>query len=131
MKRRVFISLSTVGVALLGVPWITGCNQNNDLHEALSQPGILGHLCDEKGILEIGKKYIKQVPEEASLDQLIQLLLTTDGTTLPRSSERTAIQSLLDKKIEEDFQANRTRVVNGWVLSVTEARQCAVYSLIQ
>jgi hypothetical protein len=31
--------------------------------------------------------------------------------------------------IRDDFAAGRTVLVDGWVLSVTEARQAALYSL--
>jgi hypothetical protein len=35
----------------------------------------------------------------------------------------------LDKQISSDFAAERTVVVDGWVLSLTEARQAALFSL--
>ena len=38
------------------------------------------------------------------------------------------LEALLNQKIQQDFEAGRTVVVNGWVLSQTEARQCALFS---
>jgi hypothetical protein len=35
----------------------------------------------------------------------------------------------IDDQIRDDFTAGRTVVVDGWVLSVTEARQAALFSL--
>jgi len=32
--------------------------------------------------------------------------------------------------VKEDFEAGNITLVKGWVLSVTEARQCALFSLI-
>jgi hypothetical protein len=32
--------------------------------------------------------------------------------------------------IQRDFAEGRTVLLDGWVLSVTEARQCALYSLL-
>jgi hypothetical protein len=32
-------------------------------------------------------------------------------------------------QIQADFAADRTVMLDGWVLSVTEARQCALFSL--
>jgi hypothetical protein len=32
--------------------------------------------------------------------------------------------------VDGDFAAAHVVVVNGWVLSVTEARQCALYSVL-
>jgi len=36
----------------------------------------------------------------------------------------------IDDRIRDDFGAGRTVVVDGWLLSVTEARQCALYSTL-
>jgi hypothetical protein len=38
--------------------------------------------------------------------------------------------SSLDGLVRYDFAHGRTVVVDGWVLSVTEARQCALFSLL-
>jgi hypothetical protein len=32
--------------------------------------------------------------------------------------------------IHDDFEKGRTVVLNGWILSLTEARQCALFSLV-
>jgi hypothetical protein len=32
--------------------------------------------------------------------------------------------------VRRDFDTGRTVLVNGWVLSATEARQCALFSLL-
>jgi hypothetical protein len=36
----------------------------------------------------------------------------------------------IDHKIKQDFEAGRTVVIKGWVLSQTEALQCALFHLI-
>ena len=35
----------------------------------------------------------------------------------------------LDQLVSADFRENRTIMIDGWMLSITEARQCALYSL--
>ena len=35
------------------------------------------------------------------------------------------------EQVRRDFAEGRTVEVQGWVLSVTEARQCALYSLVR
>jgi len=32
--------------------------------------------------------------------------------------------------VRRDFETGRTVLVNGWVLAATEARQCALFSLL-
>ena len=37
----------------------------------------------------------------------------------------------LKKGIKNDFEIGNTVMIDGWILSVTEARQCALFSIIQ
>jgi hypothetical protein len=41
------------------------------------------------------------------------------------------IYELLENKIKEEFSAYKTIIVSGWIISPTEARQCALFSLTQ
>jgi len=36
----------------------------------------------------------------------------------------------IDQKIKEDFEKGDVVTVKGWILSVTEARQCALFALV-
>jgi len=130
MKRRTFLSLGAASVAVLGTPWFSGCGRNNALHQALAKPQMLAHLCDESGIIEIGKAYVSQAPDESRIEKLTELLQTATSGSIT-SSKLSEIDLLMIEKSEEDFQKNNTVIVNGWVLSETEARQCALYFLIQ
>jgi hypothetical protein len=44
--------------------------------------------------------------------------------------DKKLIQKLLDSRVEQDFKTGKTVTAGGWVLSVTEARQCALYSIL-
>lgn len=69
---------------------------------------------------------------EQKKDQLVNLLLTdTFGKIVPESSDISFIQTLLDQKIHKDFKSGNTVTVKGFVISATEARQCALFSLGQ
>jgi hypothetical protein len=50
---------------------------------------------------------------------------------IDESTDSNLVNSVLEKKVRQDFQENKTVVVDGWILSVTEARQCALFSLSQ
>ena len=43
--------------------------------------------------------------------------------------EANAIALEIEKIVESDFKSERMIVIKGWVLSETEARQCALLSL--
>ena len=130
MKRRTFILISGVGAITLGIPWVGCRNRTSRINSALSQPQVLGRICGEREVLEIGTLYRKQVPDEDGETHLVSLLLT-DGTgkSISASAEKSSLEPWLEQKTRNDFETGRTIVVRGWVLSVTEARQCAVYSL--
>jgi len=130
MKRRTFILISGVSVIALGIPWVSCRNKPSHLNSALSQPQLLARICHDKEVLEIGTRYRKQVPDEEGETQLVSLLLTDDtGKSISASTEKSSLDPWLEQRIRSDFETGRTVIVKGWVLSVTEARQCAVYSL--
>ena len=130
MKRRTFILVSGVSAIALGIPWVSCRNRASHMNSALSQPQFLARICNEREVLEIGTLYRKQMPGEAGEKQLVSLLLTDDtGKSISESTEKSSLAPWLEQKITSDFEAGRTVIVKGWVLSITEARQCAAYSL--
>ena len=98
----------------------------------MSEPLTLKNICDAKTIGEIGAAYRKKEVSDTNEAQLVRLLLTdTEGKTLPHSSDSLFIRSVLENKIKQDFEKDRIIILKGWVLSLTEARQCALFSLIR
>jgi hypothetical protein len=129
MKRRTFILISGGSALALGTPLVSCRKRTSDLNSALSPPQFLAHICDEREVLEIGALYLKQVPGEAGETQLVSLLLTDDtGKSISASTEKAYLDPWLEQRIRSDFETGRMVIMKGWVLSVTEARQCAVYS---
>jgi hypothetical protein len=129
MKRRTFIYLSLLSATAVGVPFVNCRNRNGTLNKSLSQPTFLSHISDAKTLREIGTAYRKNFPSEAKEDKLAELLTTnSSGRPLLQTSDQ-SLTALLDQKIKQDFETSKTVVVRGWVLSDTEARQCALFSL--
>jgi len=130
MKRKSFIYLSIASTVAFGFPSIYCRSRNGQLNIALSPPVFLSHICDAKTIREIGKAYLDYVPSESKVDQLVDLLLIDGaGKSISRESDLSSIYSLVNQNIKKDFDTDKTIVVRGWVLSITEARQCALFSL--
>jgi hypothetical protein len=110
MNRSTFIFLTLAGTASVVLP-SSGCRHEPD---PLAHPDFLSHVCDAATIARIGEAYRKQAPEEAQKDKLIGLL-----------------QAGVDpRRIRAEYAAGNTVILKGWVLSLTEARQCALYSLL-
>lgn len=129
MKRRTFLITTTAALAAASIPIARYYSLRKKTYHPLIMPEELGNFCEEKVILEIGKQYLKAVPGENELVKLKQILLTEGSGKQTDESDKTAVSALLNTKIQDDFNNFRIHVLNGWVLCVTEARQCALFSL--
>lgn len=121
MDRRRFLAIGGVSSLALVVPgvWGTGLPSNQGV---LARPELLTMLGDPAHVRELGRCYRSAFPKENSREALIAALhrdLAPGPPSRPRVQER----------IRADFGAERTVLLEGWVLAVTEARQCALLSL--
>ncbi|MEP6514013.1 MAG: hypothetical protein ABJA79_09095 [Parafilimonas sp.] len=131
MERRNFIVLSVLTAATVSVPFLNCTRFDAELDKKLAIPQTLSRLLDQNTIKAIGKAYDNAHPDEYSL-RTIEQQLKKNSENKPVSSNTPAkdIYAMLDKNIGNDFESGNTTVLNGWVLSLTEARQCALFSLI-
>ena len=129
MKRKKFIYLSIGGAIAIATPTLYCRNPDKTLNKTLGQPKFLSSICDPNTLSEIGTAYINKYPAEKKEDQLKGLLLAdSTGQPTPKTAD---LSLLLDQKITNDFKTEKTVVVSGWILSLTEARQCALFSLTE
>lgn len=130
MKRKTFIYLSVTGAVATSLASLNCHNPVGQWKTVLRQPEFLSHICDAKTILGIGNAYRSKVITEMKADQLVDLLMTDKGNnSIPDTRDSSSIIAFVNQNIEKDFKTGHTIVVSGWVLSVTEARQCALFSL--
>lgn len=123
MKRRNFLLLTTAGAIATITPFCkTPRPSPTPTPTALNTPDLLGAICDSQTIRKIGRDYRATTKNESRDDQLTDLLTTG----LDQNKDQ--IQQLTTK-IKADFDAGRTVTLEGYVISVTEARQCALYSI--
>ena len=120
MKRREFIGLAAAGAA--GLAWPATVHSHPMSTRAT--PPLLAVLRDEHVVREVGKRYRDIVPTENDARFLTQAILPEPGATAPA-----AICAQMNARVQCDFDSGQTVTLNGWILSVTEARQCALYSL--
>lgn len=118
MDRRRFIEVTAAGM----VAAITSgaCRDNS---EDVARPGLLEMLGAER-TREIGTLYRAAVPQESTAAALRSAISSSRPIGFALSFRRP-----IERQVHDDFEDGRTVLVGGWVLSLTEARQCAVYSL--
>ena len=123
MDRRSFVRLSAYTAAILSLPVDLSCTRK--YANTWAQPLFISHLVDLKTIIAIGQSYRKMVPDE---DSRLVLYIRLKGHNEWEDEE--GLRAALDSVVVTDFLSERTVTVNGWILSVTEARQCALFSIL-
>lgn len=128
MKRRNFIiTASSAAIAIPAAYYIKKHYWKSS--EAIFIPLVLSSFCDVKTLVEIGIDYRKRVPIENEKQKLTDLILTDNAGKKLVTSDRSDIEAFISKKNQEEFSANNILIIKGWIISVTEARQCALFSL--
>jgi hypothetical protein len=129
MHRRSFLRLAALGAGAT-LAGAAGCGPGADADRpetlgALARPELLDVLGPEQ-VRALGARYRELVPEERELPALRAAL----------DAERPLVDRLLGRpapapaeRVRRDFAEGRTVELEGWVLSRTEARQCALFSL--
>jgi hypothetical protein len=132
MKRRNFILLTTAGIVGAAVPLIHRWEGLSGWGSPFAQPHVLSLITTRKNIKLLGRIYIERFPGESNYNTLFDLLSDKQlNSKLFHESDTDLIRSKLGSKIMDDVHHEKTLILDGWVLSVTEARQCALYYLLQ
>jgi len=103
LNRRRFLQLSVLGITAGAVSLGSG--------PARLTPHELLDLLGPETVRGLGRRYREMAPAA-------DLLSAAPG------------RGGISHRVRDDFARGRTVVVEGWVLSVTEARQCALFSLL-
>ena len=122
MQRRKFIELAAVGAVGLVLP--ATARMGESITTASPAPRLLDVLHDESVVYDIGQRYREMMPDEDNARVLAEAILEQ-----PAGKVTAALGARVERQVQRDFATGRTVKVNGWILSVTEARQCALYSL--
>lgn len=125
MKRRKFIILSGLGATVLTLP--AACLQAKvpAYDPMLAEPELLSFIWETNTMIEIGALYREHTSEERTERELVSVLLK-EG-----SGEVTSSREFMNERVKADYQQNDVVLLEGWILSRTEARQCALLSLIE
>jgi len=121
LDRRRFLQLSALGV-VSSFADIACDRDERGIASAPDRPQLLSMLGPDR-VREIGSHYRAATPTENTAEALRTAISKSRGFRVPFLGNDS------DDQIQDDFEKGRTVVVAGWVLSVTEARQAALFSL--
>jgi hypothetical protein len=132
LARRDFLkglgSLALARGALPGLagPVLAGCGED-------PLPGALATVyADAAAAAVVGRAYLERAPEEAEVQVLVDRIANDARAALrARASDRDGLLRALAERHAADFDAGRLVTVRGWLVSLTEARLCALAALAE
>jgi hypothetical protein len=122
MNRKKFILLSGGMLTAFAIPVVYHFFGKIKYPGSMAHPNSLTPILDNMELRELGRSYRRQVPDESGERDLSDLLL--EDLPEDQSEQNAAVAALVKK----DFDEGNTIEVDGWILSRTEARQCALFS---
>ena len=124
MNRRTAVKIGAASLAALSIPSAYYLFANVEYDRGIARPGSLSLIWDDEAIRKIGTQFRSQHLDNESERSLASSILDS------KLSDQAITQSI-ETKIKTDFENKNTVIVDGWVLSETEARQCALFSIPQ
>ena len=117
MGRRAFVRLVAGGA-------LAGAALGPELVAALASPAHAAARRADDGVAALGRTYLRTVPKEADRRFLLRALPGVDASR-PVRQQLPSLQTAS----RADFDAGRVASVQGWQLSLTEARAAAAVAL--
>jgi hypothetical protein len=117
--------ISLTGLAAVAIPSLYIWCKGDSFHDLLGHPRTLASFLDAETLARLGQEYLKRFPNENGKDILYKKLL--EGKTL----QKEALGSHLQQMVKKDYCTEQLVQLDGWILSWTEARQCALLNLSQ
>jgi len=130
MKRRNFILLSALGISGACIPLLSWLNTYYPAWaNQVAHPDTLCRLLDWKTIYSLGDAYLHQHPGESSIKLLLNNL-TCEHSAESKKMLKYQLLNKIEEQVKLDFNSGNVIVLEGWVLARTEARQCALFFLM-
>jgi hypothetical protein len=133
MSRREFLKLSLAATVTVFVQaQLPGTQTLQQFQESLLPTRLAGILAHQESAQVIGTAYLQQYPQEGNARILLDRIVSspTAGDIELFNGTDQGLRQLLDRMIREDFGADRVVKLQGWILATTEARLCALATLV-
>src|SRR6266704_846788 len=121
MNRKGFILIGAGALVAISVPSAYYFFGTFEYDHSISEPKSLALIWDRETIIVIGIKYRKAFDEDGERTLVRSIMNGHAGNQ--------SVDDFIDQKIKQDFQTGNTVTVDGWILSVTEAHQCALSAI--
>ena len=127
-RRRFIISLVGFGCLALGWPrraWplFIPRKQAHLLSSTSILPKLLSHTASAR---IVGREYLQGARHDANLSTFLESLLCIAGYDPMNHTDLEMFRQHVQIRIRRDFEQARVIKIHGWILSLTEARLCAL-----
>jgi hypothetical protein len=131
MNRKTFIWTSLVAAGSVVPILIYRIRKQKLLNRPLAYPSFLASFMEENTIRKIGITYRLMNRPENNQNQLEKLLLQEVSKKNDQEKKSLSLIEEFENITTKNFEQHKIIIADGWVLSVTEARQCALFSFTQ
>jgi hypothetical protein len=129
--RRRFLGLAAGAAALAAFPAAAEAAAASAADELALARRLAGLFAAPESAAEVGRRYLRAVPQEASLRRLVAAIAEEpEGAGRLDALGPAALRSELAARIRADFAAGRLVRLDGWMLSATETRMMALAALV-
>ena len=129
-SRRALVRTALLGVVTGPARWLLAdwAGLMDRSGTAATARALTACFHDPTSARAVGRAYLAAVPEEASVQALVgRLIGETSAVSAPLPlADREALRAAMRSRIRRDFAEGRVVTVDGWFLSQTEARLCAL-----
>jgi hypothetical protein len=130
MNRRDFLFYAAAGSAALSLPAATLTGASSRRLTPLARPRTIQTIGRAPLVYRLGRTYRARWPDENDPNVLASAIRGEDPASASSPVAGSDLDAQIDRRIQQDFEAGRTVQLEGWILSVTEVRQCALYSIL-
>ncbi len=117
MRRRRFVK-ATLASTLLALPGVGSLAWRTSGTSGVASLRLQKMFGGTPRVCELGDAYRRDYPWEDDIGILRNLISRSD------------FSDNIDQTIRRDFELGNTIRLDGWILSRTEARQCALFSVL-
>jgi len=129
MTRRSFVAKALVGGTAIIAAGVVKWKFWGTHTPPFKCPLVLSSFCDEETVRKIGLRYLALVPSENSQAELVARMSAAINRDPPDSANTAEVARQIELTAERDFRSEKILIINNWIISETEARQCALLAL--
>jgi hypothetical protein len=130
MRRRTFIYTGVAVAAGVGLGDLYFLNNEPKWKsQPFLYPFILSNILDEESLRIIGNSYRVMKPDENSRVKLLNAITSRMNTIQTKTKDMANQATEIERNVEKDFKSDKIVMIKGWIISETEALQCALLSL--